>query len=62
MQISTLPALSSDPLTKRTVPFVQFWAAVGEKSVVVFFMKIFYVDIDIHIYIFILFYGNAKSI
>ena len=28
MQISTLPALGRGPLTKRTVPLVQRWAAV----------------------------------
>ena len=32
MQTSTLPALSSGPLTKRTVPLVQFWTAVGRNN------------------------------
>ena len=31
MQTSTLPALSRDPLTKRTVPLVQLWTAVERK-------------------------------
>ena len=36
MQISTLPALSSDPLTKRTVPLVQLCIAVGKKTFIVY--------------------------
>ena len=34
MQISTLPALSSGPSTKRSVSLVQFWAAMEIKDVV----------------------------
>ena len=34
MQISTLPALSRGPLTKRTVPLVQRWAAAFMMCVV----------------------------
>ena len=34
MQTSNLPALSTGPSTKRTVPLVQGWAAVGRKVIV----------------------------
>ena len=33
MQISTLPALSTGPSTKRRVSFVQFWTAVEEEYI-----------------------------